>query len=85
MSWITPRSGPKTFTPRIERKPVVSISVRVWIGIQKMFAMPGVLMVAFMFEMIFSHVMPARHCSGGLSFTTVSIIESGAGSVDVSD
>src|SRR5438046_792755 len=26
-----------------------------------------------------------RHCSGGLSFTTVSIIERGAGSVDVSD
>ena len=70
--------------PRIERKPVVSISVRVWIGIQKMFAMPGVLILLVHFRESFSQVMPGRHCSGGLSFTTVSNIESGAGSVGVS-
>jgi len=60
---------------------VVSISVRVWIGIQKMLAMPGVFSLAFISARIFSHVMPGRHWSCGLSVTTVSNIESGAGSV----
>src|SRR5258708_3044351 len=68
--------------PTLLRKPVVSISVRVWIGCQKMFAMPGVLILAFISAMILSHVMPGRHWPGGLKVTTVSNIESGAGSVD---
>jgi hypothetical protein len=67
------------------RKPVVSISVRVWIGIQKICAMPGVLVASFISASSFSHVMPARHSLKGLSMTTVSNIESGAGSVGVSD
>jgi len=62
----------------------VSISVRVWIGIQKILAMPGVFSLAFISAMIFSQVIPARHCPGGLRVTTVSNIESGAGSVGVS-
>ena len=53
-------------------------------GIQKMLAMPGVFNFSFISAMILSHVMPGRHCSGGLSETTVSNIESGAGSVAVS-
>ena len=64
--WISPRSGPKTLMPSMQRKPVVSISVRVWIGIQKMFAMPGVLMLAFISAISLSQVIPGRHCSGGL-------------------
>jgi len=36
---------------------VVSISVRVWIGIQKMLAIPGVLIFSFISAMSFSHVM----------------------------
>ena len=66
------------------RNPVVSISVRVWMGIQKMFAMPGVLMLAFTSARSFSQVMPCRHSFGGLSVTTVSNIDNGAGSVGVS-
>ena len=58
---ISLRSAPKTFTPSFVRKPVVSISVRVWIGIQKMLAMPGVLIFSFISAMSFSHVIPARH------------------------
>ncbi len=54
-------------------------------GIQKMFAMPGVLMLAFISATILSQVMPGRHWSGGLRLTTVSNIDSGAGSVEVSD
>ena len=70
--------------PSTLRKPVVSISVRVWIGIQKMFAMPGVLILAFISASSLSQVIPLRHWSGGLSVTTVSNIDSGAGSVGVS-
>ncbi len=66
------------------RNPVVSISVRVWMGIQKMFAMPGVLMFAFTSARSFSQVIPRRHWSGGFKATTVSNIDNGAGSVGVS-
>ena len=58
--------------------------MRVQIGIQKMFAMPGVLMFALTSASSLSHVIPRRHWSGGFSATTVSNIESGAGSVGVS-
>ena len=81
---MPPRSGPKTFIPRTLRKPVVNISVRVWIGIQKMFAIPGVLMLALTSASSLFHVIPLRHSLGGLSATIVSNIESGAGSVGVS-
>ena len=37
------RSSPSTFTPSSLRIPVASISVRVWIGIQKRFGRPGQL------------------------------------------
>src|SRR5438128_12074379 len=66
------------------RNPVVSISVRVWIGIQKMFAMPGVLMFALTSARSFSHVIPFRHSLGGLSGMIVSNMDNGAGSVGVS-
>ena len=46
--------------------------------------MPGVLMLAFISAVSFSQVIPGRHCSGGFKVTTVSNIESGAGSVGVS-
>ena len=64
--------------------PVVSISVRVWIGIQKMLLIPGVRRVEFISASSFSHVIPARHSDNGLNETIVSNIESGAGSVAVS-
>ncbi len=38
---IVARSSPKTLMPSWLRMPVASISVRVWIGIQKRFGMPG--------------------------------------------
>gem|GEM_PF-4123183 len=38
---ICSRLSPKTSMPSGLRTPVDSISVRVWIGIQKMFGMPG--------------------------------------------
>jgi hypothetical protein len=38
---IEAASRPKTLRPRRLRKPVASISVRVWIGIQKRFGIPG--------------------------------------------
>src|SRR5262245_2476984 len=66
------------------RNPVVSISVRVWIGIQKMLAIPGVFMLALTSARSLSQVIPFRHSLGGLSATRVSNIDNGAGSVGVS-
>ena len=64
---------------------MVSISVRVWIGIQKMFAMPGVLRLAFISASSLSQVIPCAPLLGRFqASTTVSTIESGAGSVGVS-
>ena len=47
--------------------------------------MPGVFSFTSISSRIPSQVMPGRHCSCGLSVTTVSNMESGAGSVGVSD
>ena len=51
------------------RTPVASISVRVWIGIHQTFGMPGKRSFSSISSMSASHVMPARHCSRGLSTT----------------
>ena len=53
--------------PSWDLKPVVNISVRVWIGIQKILAIPGVLMLAFISAMSLSQVMPARHSLDGFN------------------
>ena len=53
--------------PRTERNPVVSISVRVWIGIQKIWAMPGVLLASFIRAIRLSQVVPGGHSSGGFN------------------
>ena len=66
------------------RKPVVSISVRVWIGIQKMFAMPGVLMFIVQLREQFVPGHARAPLIGRLERHDVSNIESGAGSVGVS-
>ena len=62
---------PEIFSKNLDakevRNPVVNISVRVWIGIQKMLAIPGVLMLAFISAMSLSQVMPARHWLEGFS------------------
>ena len=79
------RLGPNTLIPTALRTPVASISLRVWIGIHQMLGMPGKRMRRSMSLISRSHVMPLRHWLSGLRDTTVSTIESGAGSVGLVD
>ena len=70
--------------PTSDRMPVVSMSIRLMIGIVQMFDTPGICTARPISARRRSSVMPARHWSRGLRWTTVSVMFSGAGSVDVS-
>ena len=80
----TLRAVPKIFTPTSERMPVVSMLMRLIIGWVQMFATPGMVTAVSSSPMSCSRVIPGRHADGGLRLTTVSVIFSGAGSVEVS-
>ena len=82
---ISARSSPSTLTPSSLRIPVASISVRVWIGIQKRFGRPGKRTRASSSRSRSSRVSPGRHSARGRSVISVSIIESGAMSVGESE
>ena len=75
---------PKTFTPTSDRIPVVSMLMRLMIGWVQMFDTPGKVVAASSSPMSRSRVIPGRHSDGGLRFTTVSVMLTGAGSVEVS-
>ena len=64
--------------------PVASMSMRVLIGITQALVTPGNRTDASSSSMILRVVMPGRHSLCGLSWITVSIMVSGAGSVAVS-
>jgi len=64
--------------------PVVSILIRLMIGCVQMFDTPGSVVAASSSPISFSRVMPGRHSRGGFRFTTVSVMLTGAGSVEVS-
>ena len=83
-SWSTFRSLPNTFTPTSERMPVVSMLIRLMIGCVQMLETPGSVVAASSSPMSFSRVMPGRHAASGFRFTIVSVMFTGAGSVDVS-
>ncbi len=57
------RSVPKIFTPTSERMPVVSMSMRLMIGIVQMFVTPGSCTARPISARSRSSVMPGRHCS----------------------
>ncbi len=78
------RSSPKTFTPTSERIPVVSMLIRLMIGWVQMFDTPGRVVAASSSAMSCSRVIPGRHWASGLSRTIVSVMLTGAGSVEVS-
>ncbi len=80
----TLRSLPKTLTPTSERMPVVSMLMRLMIGCVQMFDTPGSVVASSSSPMSFSRVIPGRHSRSGLRLTTVSVMLTGAGSVDVS-
>ena len=84
MRSITCRSLPVTLTPIGLLMPVASMSMRLRMGGIQMLDSPGIFTARSSSSTIFSGVMPGRHCSLGLSFTVVSNISSGAGSVAVS-
>src|SRR5665213_1055645 len=65
--------------------PVNSMSRRFSIGMVHVFESPGKCSFSSISEMSFSCVIPAGHCSRGLSMTVVSYISSGALSVALSD
>ena len=75
---------PKIFTPTSERIPVVSMSMRLMIGIVQMFDTPGSCTARPISARNRSRVIPSRHWSLGLRCTIVSVMLSGAGSVEVS-
>ena len=84
MRWIWSRFAPRTLMPTGVRTPVVSMSMRPLIGIVQALTLPGIWSAESISEINFSQVRPGRHCDFGFSWTTVSIIEKGAGSVAVS-
>jgi len=81
---MTSKSGPAIFTPTGVLMPVASISMRVLMGMTQALVTPGMSTVASSSSMSWSSVMPSRHSDSGLSWITVSIMVSGAGSVAVS-
>jgi len=83
-SSIAARLGPKIFTPTGVLIPVASMSIRLRIGMTKALVTPGKRSLASSSDSSRSRVSPGRHAERGLSITTVSTIESGAGSVEVS-
>ena len=58
--------------------------IRLMIGCVQMFATPGRATAWSSSPISFSRVMPGRHADGGFRFTIVSVMLTGAGSVDVS-
>jgi len=78
-------SGPRTRTPSGLRTPVASISVRVWMGIHQTLGMPANCMAPSSLRTSASQSSPLGHRFGSFSVTTVSNIESGAGSVGESN
>ena len=78
------RSFPKTLMPIGVRIPVVSMSTRALMGIVQAFWMPGRSSALDISSTSLSLVIPDLHAAGGLSMMTVSIMESGPGSVGVS-
>ena len=84
MSSSAARSLPKIFTPTSDRTPVVNMSIRLMIGIVQMLDTPGICTARPSSARRRSIVMPGRHWLRGFRCTTVSVILSGAGSVDVS-
>ena len=58
--------------------------MRLMIGWVQMFDTPGSVVAASISPMSFSRVIPGRHSASGLRFTIVSVILTGAGSVEVS-
>src|SRR6266511_4005084 len=58
--------------------------MRLMIGWVQMFDTPGKVVAASSSPMSCSRVIPGRHSDGGLRFTTVSVMLTGAGSVEVS-
>ena len=72
--------GPNTLTPIGVRIPVESMSMRALIGIVQAPCRPGVATLVSSSAIKLSCVRPGRHCSRGFNCTTVSNIDSGAGS-----
>ena len=64
--------------------PVVSMSIRLMIGIVQIVDTPGNCAALLISERSRPSVMPGRHASRGLRCTIVSVMLSGAGSVEVS-
>ena len=81
---IAARSPPVTLTPMGLLMPVASMSMRLRIGGTHRLDSPGTCTARSSSSTSLSGVMPARHCSRGLSWIVVSNISSGAGSVAVS-
>ena len=79
------RSSPKIFTPSSVRMPVESMSMRLMIGCVQMLATPGHGRGARPARRCsFSRVIPGRHWSRGFRCMMVSVMLTGAGSVEVS-
>ena len=64
--------------------PVVSMLMRLMMGWVQILATPGRLTAASSAPMSVSRVIPGRHADSGFRCMTVSVMFSGAGSVDVS-
>ena len=65
------------------RMPVLSMSMRLRMGMVQELEMPGIFRAASISLMSFSGVIPGRHSLSGLSTMVFSIMVSGAGSVGV--
>jgi len=84
MVCMTVRSAPPILMPTGVLIPVASMSIRVLIGHTQALVTPGSCSRWSSSSLILSMVTPGRHSDSGLSCMTVSIIDSGAGSVAVS-
>src|SRR5438105_9069886 len=58
--------------------------IRLMIGCVQMFETPGIVVAWSSSPISFSRVMPGRHWDSGLRLTIVSVMFTGAGSVEVS-
>ena len=81
---MTDTSGPLTLIPTGVWMPVLCIMTRPRIGCTQAFTYPIVSAALSISATSLSFVMPFRHLDFGCRSTVVSIIVSGAGSVDVS-
>src|SRR5437867_13167593 len=64
--------------------PVVSMLIRLMIGCVQMFDTPGSVVACSSSAISFSRVIPGRQADSGLRLTIVSVMLTGAGSVEVS-